>query len=886
MKRIAAVLLLMSMLPALCSVLAAAEQEIDQNAEDYGLLAALSVIDPEDWADGTAVTRAEFIQLCVNLTGNGGIRAGSTAPVFTDVTVGHWAYDAIMYAYSMGCVAPYADGRLLPETPVSYGDAVQILVRFLGYDVMAAANNRGQAEQACYTTASDIGLLKGVSADGLQMPLLKQAAVRMAFNALTVDLPVQYFADNRVHFSVQEDRTLLRTVYHASRGKGVVTADDYAALSLTLAKKNYLTIGGESYSSVHVDTTGLLGCSVVFYYTQADEEEEKTLIYLKESGNEIVWAGARDLLGYANMSVRCTNGQGKTVTYKMDRETTVLWNNRIITSAEYEKRFQITSGAAKLIDNDGDGVMEAVLLESQQVAKIDVFDTAKLEIRTTGGAVYALEDYGNYRVENGYGEPVDALSMHAGDVISILDPEDPAYTLVIRICGGQEAGTVEAVDREEQRLTLDNGREAFYSRSALEPFDDIRAGDTYTFCFDIYGEIADAAYVRPNELEVAYLIDYQTAPGLQNTLQLKALRADGTVTVLDCASKIRMRDKNGNFTSQSADGAMTLLNQGGAQPKRQAVMLRTNARGAVNEIQLLAGTDHPELAFHEVPYTAVGGSGLRWYQPAYSFHNVIQLKPDTVVFAVPHADRTDSGDEDFFIADFRLFKGAVYYPETGADAYFPTPVAMEKDAVAADYLVWEYPESGQARTSYINRVYYGIVTNLAQVMEEDGTEYVKITYCTTAGSFGNTILYKNLDGSLDLTDLNGRQIEVGDVISVGEDYYGYATNATVTLYYDYSAQLIIRESTTSNYAFYDTFRLAQGTILKKNDGYVMVEIERPSGTKLTQVLDLSAAITLRCDMKNKLFTKDRAPDSLLAEGEPFFMIIGGALPKAVILYES
>lgn len=886
MKKLISILILVSMIISLFSFnVSAAEQQGNTSTEDYDILNALSVINAESWADGTVTTRAEFIQLCVNLTGNGDIKSANTQPVFTDLTVSHWAYDAIMYAYSMGYITPYSDGHVMPESPVTYGDALQIMVNFLGYQVMAAGNNSGDSTQAYLKTASDIGLLDGVVSDGINRPLLKSSAVRMAYNALTVELPVQYFSNNNVFFNVQEDRTLLKVKFDAYRVKGVVRADDYASLSHDLARENYVTIDNENYFSANTDVEGLLGCTVLFYYIQPEGSEEKELIYISPVDNEITEINAMNLSGYSNMKVNVISDSGKKTSYALGKDTTVIWNNKIISSSEYAEKFKIKSGSARLIDNDGDGTVEVVILESQKVGKIAINNTKDMELKLEDGKVYKLDDYRNYRIENRYGERIDALALHVEDIVSVFDPESTDHTLVIRVCKKDDAQLLDAVDGDGY-LTVGDGSELKYSEAAISDIDELLIGDSYIFYTDKYGEVVYAVHVRSTELEVAYLMNYKTQTGLDSNLLFKVMRSDGTITNMDGAKNIKIRDKEGVFSVKTESGVRTLLNQGGDLPKRQPVMIRTNALGQINEIYMLASPEHPELTFHEIAYTNVGGSGKRWYQPAYTFHNVIQIKSGTTVFAVPHATRTDVEDYEFFISNFRLFKGSVYYPESGENAYYQIPIGIEKGAIAADYLVWEYPENGEARSNYINKTTYAIVTKISQAIhEETGDEVLKITYATKAGIFGNTIYYKNDDGSKKFTASNGTEVGVGDIILIGDDYFGYATNATTTLFYDYSEDLIIKESSANNYPFYDGFRLAKGVINKKDGNYIEVEITRVSGTKLTQVLDLTSAITINCDVSNNMFMKDRAPASLLSEGDSFFMIIGGGLSTALLIYE-
>lgn len=882
MKKITAILIVLCMITSVFPYVSA-DVAPSSYSEDYGILSALSVIDPEAWSDGTVTTRAQFVQLCVNLTGCGQIKADNSTPVFTDVTISHWAYDAVMYAYKMGYIKPDDRGGFMPESPVTYADAVEIMVKFLGYDIMAASGGA----QSYIKTAGEIGLIDGVESDGSDRPLAKTSAVRMAFNALTVELPLQYYANSYLHFSVLKERTILRTVYNAYRAKGVVRANDYASMSLNLTRKNYVTIDDEDYFSANVNVDNLLGCKTVFYYTVSDTDSRKDLVYIYASGNEVVKISARDMSGYSDNNIYAYNDKGKIVSYKIDHESTVIWNNRVLKSSEYGAKFKPESGSVTLTDNDGDGIYELAVIKSQKAYKIDVFNTTDSIIKATDGTVFEIEKYRQYRIENKYGEVTDMLSMNAGDVISVYDPKDYGCAIVIRICGDTETRTVIGMDSADEMLTFDTGTQAYYSKAAVDSYSDIKLDNTYTFYFDEYGEIAYAEYIQPAELQIAYLIDYKEKTGLNKRLQLKLLHSDGTVSVTDCADVIKFRNSEGTFTRKKGAEALAVLNQGGTAPKQQAVMVRVNANGFVNEIQMLAPPERTDLEFHAIPFTKVGGSGMRWYSSAFTFHNQIQLKPDTVVFAVPHADKNDAADERYFTASYRLFKGGVYYPESGDGGYIATPIAMKKGGIAADYFVWEYPDDASYRQNYLNSRYYGIVTRIATRLEaETGSEYSEITCCTSSGIFGNIISYKNPDGSTDVKDLNGNTVELGDIISAAVDYDGYANSKTVTLYYDCSEDKWLKEGSTSNYAFYDGFRLAKGVVTKESDGYISVDITRISCSTLTQIFDISSAITINCNLDRKIFTKGKNAASMIAEGDSVLLIVSGALPKALVIYEN
>ena len=171
------------------------------------------------------------------------------------------------------------------------------------------------------------------------------------------------------------------------------------------------------------------------------------------------------------------------------------------------------------------------------------------------------------------------------------------------------------------------------------------------------------------------------------------------------------------------------------------------------------------------------------------------------------------------------------------------------------------------------------------ITDENGEEFVKVTYATTAGLFGNTVMYKQTNGSLEFVDKSGRKVNVGDFVIMGVDYFGYADEASVKTIYDYKNDLIISEGDSNTVAFYG-WRAVKGTIKEKNGSYIRVENIRPTGEVQNQVLDLASAITISCNVDDGLFSKDRAPSSLLAEGDSYLMILSGALPVALLTYEE
>ena len=103
-------------------------------SEPVNVLSGLGVIG--GFPDGTfkpekEVTRAEMATMVVNALGM--TVTGQADTKFTDVPKSHWASGFINYATSVGFVAGYPDGSFKPDDPVTYDQALTMIVAAEGY---------------------------------------------------------------------------------------------------------------------------------------------------------------------------------------------------------------------------------------------------------------------------------------------------------------------------------------------------------------------------------------------------------------------------------------------------------------------------------------------------------------------------------------------------------------------------------------------------------------------------------------------------------------------------------------------------------------------------------------------------------------------------------
>ncbi|MBU5628086.1 S-layer homology domain-containing protein [Oscillibacter sp. MSJ-2] len=205
-KRISLLLALALLVSCLTpfSALAAENTFSDLNdpdtASNVEVLRMMGVLD--GYADGTfrpnaTLTRAQFCKMAVLMTKNGADQVGQykNYTIFPDVKASHWASGYINMAVRgekateetaarPGIIAGYPDGTFRPDSIVTYGQAVTILMRLLGY----ADKDVGAVWPDGYlNAASTIGLTDGLKLTG-SASITRGKAAQLFVNLLNTNM--------------------------------------------------------------------------------------------------------------------------------------------------------------------------------------------------------------------------------------------------------------------------------------------------------------------------------------------------------------------------------------------------------------------------------------------------------------------------------------------------------------------------------------------------------------------------------------------------------------------------------------------------------------------------------------------------------------------------
>lgn len=174
-------------------------------------LACLDIID--GFPDGTyrpadIVTRGQFAKIIVTALGVGQAAqyaAGITR--FSDVLADHWAAGYINVAVDLGIIAGYPDGTFMPENPVTYAEAIKMIVAALGYNPKAEA--MGGYPGGYLAIAAEKEITEGITVVG-NLAANRGDIALMINNSLDVDMMVQTTWGQFPEYAEKEGETFLK----------------------------------------------------------------------------------------------------------------------------------------------------------------------------------------------------------------------------------------------------------------------------------------------------------------------------------------------------------------------------------------------------------------------------------------------------------------------------------------------------------------------------------------------------------------------------------------------------------------------------------------------------------------------------------------------------
>ncbi|MBE7031039.1 MAG: S-layer homology domain-containing protein [Ruminococcaceae bacterium] len=200
-------------------------------------LSALDILKGDDQGNfnpDATITRAEFAAVVCRALGlENSANSAKGATMFTDVPADFWGTGYINLASQLKVVSGYGDGTFGPNDPVTYEQAVKMLVVALGYEPMAI--NKGGWPTGYLVVASTYNMGKGIAAPANSDPAKRSVVAQLAFNALDIPLMEQTGFGNNIEYTIYDGennnarKTLLTNKLGVAKLAGQVLANEKVA---------------------------------------------------------------------------------------------------------------------------------------------------------------------------------------------------------------------------------------------------------------------------------------------------------------------------------------------------------------------------------------------------------------------------------------------------------------------------------------------------------------------------------------------------------------------------------------------------------------------------------------------------------------------------------
>ena len=374
------------------------------------MLVALGVVD--GFEDGSfqpngTVTRAQMAKMIYVLrTGKSDASAyNNDKTSFTDIN-GHWAAGYIKYCQSLGIIAGKSSTIFAPNASVTAQEAAKMLLVTLGYNAEKAGLTGPSWASRTNALADENGLLKDVNT-AFTAACPRQYAAQLIYNTIFANTVVlrdgEYtnlsFTGNGKNDTVGEKYMNLKKVDGGIMEKcAAVDGKDYYTV--------HTTTTASPYNKVPTDASELLGQKIkVLVKLDSDGHVDSVYGVYADEDSKVVATGllgdfeldGSDKIKLNGTSYKLDGAQNAAVVYTAQQKPASVAKTNFSALAALAVKGTITPTTAatsiKLIDNDGNGKVDAAVITPAKVAKVTAVSktSVTLDFLTSGEANKAIK---------------------------------------------------------------------------------------------------------------------------------------------------------------------------------------------------------------------------------------------------------------------------------------------------------------------------------------------------------------------------------------------------------------------------------------------------------------------------------------------------------------
>ena len=479
----------------------------DKTIDPYKLdmLHAVGILKQEDDYVGAMVTRLEGAETALAMMA---VRVDS-------INVKSRFYDIRNYTYESAVAVTANDYRIMqgtggnfyPENILTFNQAVKIIMTALGYEKYAA--NSGGYPDGYRAVAEKVGLFKNIEVGG-EEGITQDKFYAMVYNAASVSILQAKSADRgNIKYSNQSGQTFLEKYHDIFRVEGKITGNDKTELGSDLsAGKSNVKIDGSVYADRTGNAGNYIGYAVEAYIKQTDSGEQVIWVHPQPKCTAVtVKAEDMELFRGSDGQLECKSEKTKK-RYRISPVVDVIYNGKY---CSHPQEFQLNpqNGSIDLIDSDGDGIYECMVIHDYITYRVKNMDTDRKMIfdRYMQEPISFDNDQANITVKKD-GTVSDFSEISVGDVLLVAADRitlsnnyrmigKDAEIFEIIILQDEITGKAEKVTYAQEDGAVTTGGEEYnlsaelYMLSALEKKGKIRPGAQYKYVLSPNGIVVD-----------------------------------------------------------------------------------------------------------------------------------------------------------------------------------------------------------------------------------------------------------------------------------------------------------------------------------------------------------------------------------------------------------
>lgn len=343
------------------------------------------------------ITRAEFAKIISVAHAPRNFAFAAAISSFTDVPASHWAVPYIEYAVKSGIINGMGDGTFAPEAPVTYAQAVKMVVCALNY---GAVITPAPAGTPWYQPYIELANAKNITLNAFGNPdanAVRGLVAQLTYNMTKASPLVQTgvgldgtptYSDapgaggSSVNKEEKEEGQLVAIYDRMLPGAEGNPRTDEIMIKVDDDEYEYFNMGKFDAE----DFEQYFGYEVNVTYIEDNSGDREIQTINKDKSNKVYTIAGEDISSITETIFEYYDDSEKDgiAKLKINDKMSILKNNGAIDSADYVDALDIDSGDITFIDINNNGVMD--------VAFISCYDTYFVNSVTVSSGTYTVYD--------------------------------------------------------------------------------------------------------------------------------------------------------------------------------------------------------------------------------------------------------------------------------------------------------------------------------------------------------------------------------------------------------------------------------------------------------------------------------------------------------------